>query len=234
MKKQMMLWLGLAAVAGAAVYLLKNRQKDGEALPNQGIYRLYAPVYDRLFGPLYAAARRRTAELLALQPGETLLIPGIGTGLDLDNIPAGVEVLGVDISAEMLAQAEARVTGENIRLVRMDGQHLDLPDDSYDAVLLSLIVSVAPDGRAIFDEAWRVLKPGGRLVLFDKFAALRGDLNLLRRALGAFFRLLGTDINRRLMDITGQRADMRVEVNEDSLLGGLYRVLRFRKLPSRA
>ncbi len=102
-KKRAASCLGLAAAAAALAWWWKKRRPADEGLPNQGVYRLYAPVYDRVFGPLYVAARRRTAGLLALQPGESLLISGVGTGLDLNFVPAGVDVLGVDVSAEMLA-----------------------------------------------------------------------------------------------------------------------------------
>ena len=126
-------------------------------------------------------------------------------------------------------QAERKTGGRDIRLEVMDAQNLPLPDASFDAALLSLIASVAPDGARLFSEAWRVLRPGGRLVLFDKFAPEQGRFTLLRRAAGSFFRLLGTDVNRRLSDILSQREDMLLEVNEPSLFGGQYRILRLRK-----
>lgn len=57
---------------------------------------------------LYGTARRRDLELLNLRPGEKVLIPGVGTGLDLPLIPAGIRVSGIDLSPVMPEKAGAK------------------------------------------------------------------------------------------------------------------------------
>jgi phosphatidylethanolamine/phosphatidyl-N-methylethanolamine N-methyltransferase len=106
---------------------------------------------------------------------------------------------------------------------------LRYPDGSFDAVLLSLILSVVPDGAAAFREAWRVLRPGGRAVVFDKFLPESGQLSLLRRAIGVVVRAIGTDPNRRLSQIISGAPGLVVEQNEPSLLRGQYRIVLLRK-----
>lgn len=198
---------------------------------NQSIYRWYAPVYDAIFGAVLQRARRRALALLDPQPGERLLIPGVGTGLDLPMLPAGVQVTAGDISPEMLRQAEskARACRATIELCRMDAQALDYPDGSFDAALLCLLASVAPDGRLVCREAWRVLRPGGRMLIFDKFLPEGSAPSPLRRAIGRVVSWLGTDPNRRLSELTADLPPEAVEVNEASLLGGQYRTVRLRK-----
>jgi phosphatidylethanolamine/phosphatidyl-N-methylethanolamine N-methyltransferase len=226
----------LAGTAAAATIVFLQRRKTRpmpsapiKPLPNQAIYHFYAPIYDWLFSATYASARKRTAQLLELQPGERLLISGVGTGLDLPYLPAGTQVTGIDISIDMLRLASQKTSPAQVTLIQMDAQCLDLPINLFDAALLNLIVSVAPDGRAVFQEAWRTLKPGGRLVLFDKFAPEGQGLSPLRKAAGFLFRQLGTDVNRQLSEVLGDVENGMIELNEPSLFFGQYRILRLRK-----
>ncbi len=201
---------------------------------NQRVYQLWAPIYDLIFQPPFSRARQRSVQLLELEPGERLLIPGIGTGLDCPLIPEGVNVVGGDLSQAMLARARTKAAGREITLHQMDAQALSFAHHTFDAVLLSLILSVVPDGAAAFQEAWRVLRPGGRMLIFDKFLPQERSLSWGRHLLGCIVRGLGTDPNRRLQDIIGNTAGVRQEVNEPSLLGGSYRIIRLRKASGQA
>ena len=197
---------------------------------NHAVYRFYAPVYDWLFGPLMRKARRRSVELLALRAGERVLLPGIGTGLDLPYIPAGVRITGTDTSPEMLSIAREKAR-DGLELALMDAQCLQYPDSSFDAVLANLILSVAPDGKKVCKEAWRVLRPGGRLVIFDKFLPERSRMSSFRRALGWVVSRLGTDPNRRLSEILSGLTFVQCVANEPSLLHGQYRIVLLVKQP---
>jgi ubiquinone/menaquinone biosynthesis C-methylase UbiE len=165
--------------------------------------------------------------LLQLGPGERLLMPGIGTGLDLPYVSDGVQITSTDLSSAMLHQGSA--ARSHIRRSIMDAQSLAFPDAVFDAVLLSLILSVVPDGAAAFSEGWRVLRPGGRVVIFDKFLPEAGVLSPTRRMAGAVIAWLGTDPNRRLSDILNTQRMRFIERDEPSLLRGQYRVVVLRK-----
>jgi len=196
---------------------------------NLRIYRAWAPVYDLVMGPFSGHARQQAIKLLNLRPGEQLLIPGIGTGMDLPLIPPDVSVVGVDISGEMLAKARLRIDGRHVTLLQMDAQALEFADGSFDAVLFNLILSVVPDGAVAFREAWRTLRPGGRAAIFDKFLPENSELTPGRRLVGRIVSAFGTDPNRRLSDIIGGVPDLVIGQDVASLLGGLYRILRLYK-----
>lgn len=196
---------------------------------NLKLYGLYAPLYERLFGWLYTRPQRRAVALLGVQPGERVFVPGVGTGMGLAELPVDAHITAVDLSPAMLAQAQHKFAGRSVSFEVMDAQHLRFADGCFDAVLLSLILSVVPDGPAAFREAWRVLRPGGRAVIFDKFLPEADRLSLARQAIGAVVRIAGTDPNRRVSQIIGDRSDLLVERDEPSLLRGQYRILLLRK-----
>ena len=192
-------------------------------------YGLYAPFYD-VVARWLDEGRRRSIELLDIQPGERVLIPGAGTGLDFPHIPFVSEVVAVDLSAPMIGRARRRASdlGLDINCLVMDAHDLDLPDASFDVVLLHLILAVIPDPEACIREAARVLKPGGRVGIFDKFLAEGKEPSHLRRAAGAVTNVLFSDINRRLEPLLDVGGLDRVHT-EPSFARGLFTVTVARK-----
>lgn len=149
---------------------------------NIRVYDRVGGLYDATLGFWSREVRREAASALALDGDDSLLIVGIGTGMELHYLPRGVRGVGVDLSEGMLRRARRRraelgMTGLSLR--RMDARALALPDGSlpdggladsgFDAVYLPLIVTVVPDGSRVLAEAARVTKPGGRLVIADRF-----------------------------------------------------------------
>jgi len=195
------------------------------AAGNLAVYRRWAPAYDTLFGRVSAASRRRALELLDLRPGERVVLPGVGTGLDLPLLPRGVFAAGVDISPQMLARARARlpVPGRDIELVQADAvQFLSEHAGAFDAAVLHLVLSVVPDGRACLRAAVAALRPGGRAVVFDKFAP-EGRVRAARRAVNLVASRLGTDVTRRFEPmLAGSPARV---VHDEPALHGLYRII---------
>ncbi|PKN97508.1 MAG: SAM-dependent methyltransferase [Chloroflexi bacterium HGW-Chloroflexi-4] len=196
---------------------------------NLKIYRTWAPIYDFVMRPVYGAARRRAIELLNLQVGEKVLLPGVGTGLDLPLLPSGAQVTGIDLTPAMLEKARAKSNDKGMIFAVMNAQALQFPDDTFDAVILNLILSVVPDGAAAFAEAWRVLRPGGRVVIFDKFLPEAVQPSIFRKLLACAIRSIGTDPNRRLSDIMCNIQGLILERDEPSLLNGQYRLILIRK-----
>ncbi len=197
---------------------------------NQFIYRLWAPIYDATVDHFFMPGRRRAIDILALRPGERVLIVGVGTGADLPLLPEGVSVTGIDISPEMLSKAQTKLPycRATVELILGDAQTLLVAENSCDIAILNLILSVVPDGRACLQSALRALKPGGRLVVFDKFQPDDQKPSPLRKLLNIFSTLLGTDITRSFGQMS-QGCPCVVERNEPSLLNGVYRVIVLQK-----
>lgn len=199
-------------------------------LHNLIAYRRWAPVYDATVNHIFTSGRTRALSLLSLQPGENALIVGVGTGADLTLLPAGVHAVGVDLSPDMLAKARAKLPAcrATVELIEGDAQVLLVPEGSFDTAILNLILSVVPDSRACLQSAVRAVKPGGRLVIFDKFQPEHERITLARRFMNFFSTRLGTDITRRFSDML-VGCSCKILHDEASLLGGMYRVILLRK-----
>jgi phosphatidylethanolamine/phosphatidyl-N-methylethanolamine N-methyltransferase len=183
-------------------------------------------------------------ETLDLRRGERVLIPGVGTGVDLPLLPEGVRVLGIDLSPDMLAQARRKLPlpGREIELREGDVQKPLAEPGSFDAAILHLILSVAPDGAACFRETLSALRPCGRIINFDKFRPEEAKQTAGRRLFNLFSTHIGTDVTRRLSDLLpaspasrgqtrGRAAGTGIRIVHDkpSLLGGAYRIILIEK-----
>jgi phosphatidylethanolamine/phosphatidyl-N-methylethanolamine N-methyltransferase len=189
-------------------------------------YTLYAPFYD-LVARRLGRGRRRALELLQVQDGERVLIVGCGTGLDLELLPrGGAIVTAVDLTPAMVEKTRARAAtlGMSVDARVMDAAKLEFPDASFDCVLLHLILAVVPDPYSTAREAARVLRPGGRASIFDKFLPDEGRPSLARRAANVLTNVFATEINRRLGEILAGTG-LRVVTNEASVFGGAFRVV---------
>jgi len=191
-------------------------------------YSLWSPFYD-LVARALRPARRRSIALLDPRPGERILIVGAGTGEDLPLLPEGVQVLATDLTPAMLARARSKARpGQELRV--MDGQALALEDGTFDAVILHLILAVIPDPGRCLREAARVLRPGGRIAVFDKFVPDGAQPSRGRRALNLVTAALFTSITRRLGDILTAAAVPLVVVRDEPVaFGGAFRVIVLRK-----
>jgi phosphatidylethanolamine/phosphatidyl-N-methylethanolamine N-methyltransferase len=116
-----------------------------------------------------------------------MLVVGVGTGLELELLPAELRVIGVDISAAMLDIARERVTRKGLRQVKglhvMDAGAMEFADGQFDVALAPYVMSVVPNPARVLNEIWRVVRPGGQMVVMNHFAADRGPRAAIEAAM---------------------------------------------------
>ena len=192
-------------------------------------YTLYLPFYD-LIVMSFDHLRKRSIEKLGITSGQSVLIVGAGTGLDLKYIPEGASVTATDITPGMIAKLSRRATGLGMDMesMVMDGQALEFENDSFDHIILHLIIAVIPDPYKCIREVERTLRPGGTVVVFDKFVKEGDNPSLARRILNVFTRTFFTDINRNFNEIISGTS-FKIEQDEPAAFGGNFRIILLRK-----
>jgi phosphatidylethanolamine/phosphatidyl-N-methylethanolamine N-methyltransferase len=185
-------------------------------------YGLIAPIYDLVVSRPLQSARSQMLRTLPTEQVKRILLSGIGTGLDLPLLPKLHHYTALDFSAAMLERARPRAAGLQVEWVMGDSMALPFAGAQFDHVVLHLILAVVPYPAKCLAEAARVLKPGGTIVIFDKFLRPR-QTALLRRALNPLSRRIATRLDVVFEEVLREVPQLQKVSDMPLLAGGWFR-----------
>jgi ubiquinone/menaquinone biosynthesis C-methylase UbiE len=175
--------------------------REGASRPAPArVYDRIARIYDLIEAPMNWMGGTARRERVLSGAGGKVLEVGIGTGLNLEHYPAGVDLVGIDISEGMLARARRRAERLDtpVSLERADVEALPFADATFDTVAATCVFCSVADPVRGLREVRRVVKPDGRVLLLEH---VRPEHRLLGRVFDLLApitrRLLGPEINRR-------------------------------------
>jgi phosphatidylethanolamine/phosphatidyl-N-methylethanolamine N-methyltransferase len=194
-------------------------------------YRRWAPFYDNMFGRLTTEGRKHAAEAINARRGRVLEV-GVGTGLSLPTYRRDLEIVGIDLSPEMLEKARERVLTRRLTnivgLHEMDASELKFPDTSFDTVVAMYVMTVVSEPEKVMSELARVCRPGGEVLLINHFSTEDGMRGWVERRIAPFADKLGW---RPVFDVRRVMGCRDLELIERRRLRplGLFTIMRFRK-----
>jgi phosphatidylethanolamine/phosphatidyl-N-methylethanolamine N-methyltransferase len=185
-------------------------------------YSLIAPVYDLVVSRPLLGARTQMLRTLPTEQAKRVLLSGIGTGLDLPLLPKLHHYTALDFNAAMLERARPRGEGLRVEWVLGDSMALPFSKAYFDHVVLHLILAVVPHPVECLSEAARVLKPGGTIIILDKFLRPQ-QTALLRRALNPLSRRIATRLDVVFEDVLREVPQLQKVSDMPLLAGGWFR-----------
>ncbi len=192
-------------------------------------YTIYTPGYDLIAG-YFKDSRKKSIDSLEIRKGDKVLIVGAGTGLDLEFLPYDCEIVATDITPSMIERIKKRnkTMKRQVQAIVMDGQALGFDDNSFDKIILNLILAVIPDPIACIKESERVLKHGGQIVVFDKFVRKDTKVSFIRRLANLFTNLVFSDITRDFESILN-KTGLTMLADNDADFNGNFRLIKLTK-----
>jgi ubiquinone/menaquinone biosynthesis C-methylase UbiE len=193
-------------------------------------YTFFAPIYDAMIAGASRSWRNKSLDRLQSEQGSDVLLTGIGTGLDIEHLPQGPRYTGIDLTPAMLSKAQQRAEQSHHEIELHEGDVMDLPfeDAQFDHVVMHLILAVVPEPHRALQEASRVVKPGGDLLILDKF--LRpGQMAPVRRLINPLISRLATRTNVVFEDLLTECPELECVDDQPVIPGGWFRYITLRK-----
>lgn len=193
-------------------------------------YTLLAPLYDAFVKSATASMRKSSLQRLQIEESQQVLINGIGTGLDLPYLPQHHQYTGTDLTPAMLSYCQHRLAQYDLQMQLHTADVMQLPftDNHFDIVQMNLILAVVPQPLLALQEAIRVLKPGGKIFIMDKFLK-PGQAAPLRKMLNLIMRHIATRTDVVFEDLLAKCPQVKLVSDEPALLNGWFRLIDLEK-----
>jgi ubiquinone/menaquinone biosynthesis C-methylase UbiE len=166
-------------------------------------YNRASKIYDLMERPMEAMGLKKwRLEVMKELKGNVLEV-GVGTGKNIEFYPAGVDVTAIDFSEKMLEKAEQKAKNLNkaVKLMHMDAQNMEFPDNYFDLVFTTCVFCSVPDPVKGLKEIRRVCKPKGKIVMVEHVRSEKKVMGLIMDLLNPIVvNAYGANINRRTVD----------------------------------
>ncbi len=193
-------------------------------------YTLLAPLYDAVVQSATASMRKSSLKRLQMADSQHVLINGIGTGLDLPYLPTHHQYTATDLTPAMLKYCRRRLAQYDLQMHLHTADVMQLPfaDNHFDIVQMNLILAVVPQPILALQEAIRVVKPGGKIFIMDKFLK-PGESAPLRRAVNLLIRHIATRTDVVFEELLTECPQVELINDEPALLNGWFRLIDLEK-----
>lgn len=178
-------------------------------------YDRAAKVYDIFEQPMEVMSLKKwRLEVTKDLKGKVLEV-GVGTGKNIPYYPANIDVTAIDFSGKMLEKAREKASNLNrdMKLIQMDAQNMDFPDNTFDMVFTTCVFCSVPDPVKGLQEIRRVCKPNGKIIMIEHVRSEKKVMGLIMDILNPItVNLYGANINRRTVKNVQEAGFTDVEV----------------------
>tara|TARA_B100001564_G_C20527229_1_gene617953 strand:+ start:79 stop:702 length:624 start_codon:yes stop_codon:yes gene_type:complete len=159
-------------------------------------YKRVSSFYDLTFGHVFRPGQKAIIKKMNCVQSDNILEIGIGTGSSLQYYPSETNVVGIDISPDMLELAKKRIKKNKIsnkHILLMNGERLCFPDNSFDKVVGMYVVSVTQNPQILVEEMKRVCKNEGDIYIVNHFSTEQDNpfIKMFEKGLMPISKILG-------------------------------------------